>query len=240
MILQQYYEQKKAQIDSIVNADRPRRDQIQIGLYNDRVFRDDDDERNPIIMFKYNNVIWNTSSEKEYKADVDFCIYVILNNRFRDDYIESFEIAKRIDEAILLHPDRSEIIQNNEDIQNGVTELELITNSALKVKEGQYTVEEDHWDKNDFYIWEISYKTTLIEKEYKKRYTMISNNAFRKRQLDGAEKEALVRKNLLALGYDLDDYKEVEYNGKKLLVFKKVKEELSINNTKEVVFNDPK
>ncbi len=236
MILQQYYEQKKEKIDSIVNANGNR---VRIGLYSDRIF-DEEDEDEPVIMFKYSDVVWNTSSEKEYKADVCFSVYIVLNDKFEKDYIESFELARQVDQAILLHPNRSEIRSNQEAISNGDTEIELIKNSALKVMEGQYTVEEDNWKKNNFYIWEIKYKTTLIEKEYKKRYTMISNNAFKKRQLDGGEKEALVRKNLLALGYDLDDYKEVEYNGKKLLVFKKVKEELSINNTKEVVLNDPK
>jgi hypothetical protein len=40
-------------------------------------------------MFKYNNVVWNTSSEQEYKADVDFSVYVVLNTAFNGDYLES-------------------------------------------------------------------------------------------------------------------------------------------------------
>lgn len=232
MILQQYYEQKKAKIDSIVNADRPGNRQIRIGLYNDRVFRDSEDSRDPVIMFKYGDVVWNTSSEKEYKADIDFCIYVVLQGRFANDYIESFEIARQIDRAILLHPDRAEIRQNKEDISSGATDIELITNSAQKVREGQYTVEEDHWDKNDFYIWKISYKTTLIEKEYKKKYTMITNRFFTKRKLENNEQQ--VRRDLSDLGYDLNDYYEVTYNGQDLLVFKKVREQLEINDLKNI------
>ncbi|AXT59712.1 hypothetical protein D1816_04855 [Aquimarina sp. AD10] len=228
MILQQYYEQKKEKIDSIVNAESNR---VRIGLYSDRVF-DEEDEDEPVIMFKYNDVVWNTSSEKEYKADVDFSVYIVLNDKFERDYIESFEIARQVDEAILLHPNRSEIIINNEAIADGETEIELIKNSALKVKECQYTVEEDHWKKNNFYIWKITYKTTLIEKEYKKRYTMISNGAFNRRELE--QKEEQVRVNLRKLGYDLDDYNNVEYNGKQLLVLKNVKEKLTINKDKKV------
>lgn len=238
MVLQQFYEQKKVKIDEIVNSERPNRDQITIGLYNDRVFKGaDQDKDNPIIMFKYNDVIWNTSSEKEYKADVDFSIYIVLQGRFSDDYIESFEVARQIDQAILLSPTKEDIHNNREDIQNGVTDIELITNSAFKIQEGQYTVEEDHWEKNDFYIWRINYKTTLIEREYKKRYTMISNQFFEESDIDNGQKEEELRVNLRKLGYDLDDYYQVQYNGKDLLVYKNVEEELSINDLKEIALN---
>ncbi|GAA4271636.1 hypothetical protein U6A24_13705 [Aquimarina gracilis] len=239
MILQQYYEQKKDKILSIVNADRPKRnDKIQVGLYSDSIFRGGDEERNPVIMFKYNEVVWNTSSEQEYKADVEFSIYIVLNNKFERDYIESFELAQQVDQAILLHPNKSEIRQNKEDIASGVTEIELITNSGFKIREGQYTVEEDHWEKNNFYIWEISYKTTLVEKEYKKKYTMLTNKFFTRGDLRRREEE--VRKNLRKLGYDLDDYNQVTYNGKDLLVFKNVKEQLEINKQKNVDLTESK
>jgi len=144
MVLQQFYEQKKVKINSIINSSE---NQVRIGLYSDRIFDEEDDD-NPVVMFKFNEVIWNTSSEQEYKADVDFSVYIVLNNSFENDYIQSFELAKQVDEAILLHPNTSEIRQNKEDIQNGTTTLELITNSAFKVREGLYTVEEDHWKKN--------------------------------------------------------------------------------------------
>lgn len=238
MVLQQFYEQKKAKIDSIVNQNRPERDRIKIGLYNDQVFSGADEERNnPIIMFKYKDIIWNTSSEKEYKADVDFCIYIVMQGKFSDDYIESFEVARQIDQAILLHPTQEDIRNNNNDIQNGVTDIELITNAAFKIREGQYTVEEDHWDKNNFYIWEISYKTTLIEKTYKKRYTMISNQFFNESDIDGGIAEEELRTNLRKLGYDLDDYHQVQYNGKDLLVYKNIDEQLSINDLNEIALN---
>ncbi len=225
MVLQQFYEQKKKKIQEIINPGQTQNDTVR--LFNDNVF-EDTGVTYPLILFKYNNIVWNTSSEKEYKADVDFSVFVILAPSYANDYLESFELARKIDQAILLHPNKSERTKNEQDILNGVTTIPLITNSALKVREGQYTVEDDHWAKNNYYIWEINYSTTLIEKEYKKRYTMISNEFFVQNDID--EDKELVRKNLKEIGYDLDDYNEVEYNGKKLLVYKNVEEHLIVNN----------
>lgn len=237
MVLLQFYEQKKAKINEIINTNRPAQDPVEIGLYNDRIFKRTGNSIVPVIMFKYNDVIWNTSSEKEYKADVDFCIYVVLNGDFENDYIESFEIAQLIDKAILLSPTKEDLRNNKDDLENGITDIPLITNSTFKVKERQYTVEEDHWEKNDFYIWEIHYKTTLVEQEYKKKYTMISNQFFVESDIDGEDKEEELRISLRKLGYDLDDYHQVQYNGKDLLVYKNVDEQLSINDLSEIALN---
>ncbi len=233
MILKQYYEQKKQKIHEIINPGQVINNSVR--LFNDNVFADSDIEF-PLIMFKYNHIKWNTSSEKEYKADVDFSIFIVLKPSFENDYLESFDLASKVDQAILLHPNKAEIRKNKEDISNGITEIELISNSSLKVSEGQYTVEDDYWEKNSYYIWEINYSTTLIEKEYKKRYTMISNNFFNETDINDKEEE--VRGNLRKIGFDLDDYNQVEYNGKKLLVIKNVDEKLTINDIKEVNLNE--
>lgn len=235
MVLQQYYEQKKQKIHEIINPSQSVNNTVR--LFNDSVFTNDS-LTFPLVLFKYNNVKWNTSSEKEYKADVDFSVFIILEASFQDDYLECFDLAQKIDKAILLHPDRSELRQNQQDIADGVTNVELITNSSLKVREGQYVVEDEYWEKNNFYIWEINYSTTLIEKEYKKRYTMISNEFFDQTDIDGGEREAALRRDLRTLGFDLDDYHQVQYNGKDLLVYKNIDEQLILNATEVELTNN--
>ncbi len=232
MILKEFYTQKKGVITALVNEKRKPEEQISIGLFNDLVFKSKSKVKFPLIMFKYNHVKWNTSSENEYKADVDFSVFVVLNTDFENDYLESFDLAKQIDKAILLHPTKTELIENNEALEKGETSAQLITNSAFKIKECQATVEDDNWEKNEFFIWEINYKTTLIEKEYKKRYTMVTNGSFSKANLKNEKRKEKVKESLRELGYDLNDYYEKEKDGKKLLIFKEVKETLNVNNKK--------
>lgn len=228
MVLKQFYEQKKQTISNIINQNAL---QARIGLYNERIFNVEPTTE-PVIMFKYNDVVWNTSSEQEYKADVNFSLFIVLNNTFEAGYIESFDLARLIDEAILLRPNTLDIRENKIALDNGTAQVPLITNSAFKIREGLHTVKEDHWEKNNFYIWEINYKTTLIEQEYRKRYTMLSNQFFTESDIDGGAKEDALRTNLRALGYDLSHYHQVEYNGKNLLVYKDIDEQLTINDLK--------
>lgn len=229
MVLQQYYTQIKEKIESIIKDDPLINNTVR--LFNDNVFKEGNSIKFPLIMFRYNDVFWNTSSEKEYKADVNFSVFIVLESLLNDDYIKSFELARKVDEAILLHPTKREILQNNGDVLAGITDVKLITNSAFKIREGQSIVEEDYWNKNNFYIWEINYKTTLIEKEYKKRYTMISNNFFVEQDITNNEEQ--LRIDLKRIGFDLDDYYLVEQNGKKLLVFKNVEEQILTSLTKK-------
>ncbi|MBP2833515.1 hypothetical protein J8281_15070 [Aquimarina sp. U1-2] len=235
MILQRYYEQKKQKIHEMVYPNRQINTTVR--LFNDEVFKNDSLEF-PLILFKYNTVEWSTSSEKEYKADVDFSIFIVMQPSFENDYIESFELAYKVDQAILLHPNRSEIEKNKEDLRTGVTDTELVTNSSLKVRERQYTLENEYWEKSNFYIWEINYNTTLIEKAYKKRYTMITNTFFESSDIDNGEKETLLRQDLKKLGYDLDDYYQMQYNGKDLLIYKDINEQLTFNDIKEIQLNN--
>ncbi len=236
MILKEFYTQKKGVITTLVNEKRNAGEQISIGLFNDLVFKAKAKVTFPLLMFKYNHVDWTTSSENEYKADVDFSVFVVLNTDFENDYLESFDLAKQIDRAILLHPTDLELTKNRKALEKQETTSQLITNSAFKVKECQFTVEDDNWEKNEFFIWEINYKTTLIEKEYKKRYTMVTNGAFSKANLRNEKRKEKVKESLRVLGYDLNDYYEVEENGKKLLVFKKINEKINVNK-KEVNLN---
>lgn len=113
-------------------------------------------------MFKYDNISWETSSEKNYKADVSFCIYVVMpiGTILSSNYEEVFDIAQRIDKSILLANSSNALID---------------TNSTFKVKEKQYNNEYDYWNKNDYFIWEITYKTTLIENTLKKKYILFNN-----------------------------------------------------------------
>ncbi len=223
MILKEYYEQKKQAILKKVGEEGR---SINVELFNDSVFTNTD-YNFPLILFKYKNIVWNTSSEQEYKADVEFSICVVLSPT-RADYLEVFDIANQVDQAILLNPTRGDIIQNKDDISLDDTILPLITNSTFKTSEGQYVVEDDFWEKNNFFIWEINYKTTLIETAYKKRYALVSNGFFEKKDLRPKNIEEL-RNKLSAIGFDLNDYHLVERDGKKLLEIKKIKEQLVIN-----------
>jgi hypothetical protein len=90
-------------------------------------------------------------------------------------YEDVFEIAHRIDKAILT---------------TSSSNANLDTNSTFKVKEKQWNNEEVYWAKNDYFIWEMTYKTTLVENILKKKYILFNNG--------------LSNEELEALGYDLN------------------------------------
>lgn len=226
MILKNYYEQKK---QSIIRAVRDLNNSINVELFSDSIFTNSN-YNFPIVLFKYKNIEWNTSSEQEYKADVEFCVCIVLEPSMAD-YIGVFDIANKVDEAILLRPTKADINENNIAIASDDTIIPLITNSVFKTSERQYTVEDDFWEKNNYFIWEINYKTTLVEKSYKKRYTMISNGFFNNDDLNNNIEG--VRSNLRRIGLDLDDYHLVERNGKQQLIIKEVEERLTFNGGSE-------
>lgn len=154
MILKEFYNEKKSAIEKeFSNA-------LIIQLYSDAVFKNT--ILKPIVMFKYDTILWETSSEKNYKADVSFCLYVVIpiSTVSSACYEEVFEIAQRLDKAILSSTTNNSFID---------------TNSTFKTKERQYINEEVYWDKNDYFIWEITYKTTLIENILKKKYILFNN-----------------------------------------------------------------
>ena len=143
MILKDFYTEKKNVIETEFSTNAPT-----VQLYSDSVFKTAIEK--PLVMFKYDTISWETSSEKNYKADVSFCLYIVLpiGTISSTSYEEVFEIAYRLDKAIL---------------SNTSSNTFLDSNSTFKVKEKQYTNEEVYWNKNDYFIWEITYKTTLIE-----------------------------------------------------------------------------
>lgn len=170
MILKDFYTEKKNAIETEFSTNAPA-----IQLYSDAVFKTTIDK--PLVMFKYDTISWETSSEKNYKADVSFCLYIVLpiDNSSLNRYEQAFEMAYRLDKAIL-----SDSSNNNF----------LDTNSTFKIKEKQYTNEEVYWNKNDYFIWEITYKTTLVENILKKKYILFNNG--------------LSNEELEKLGYDLN------------------------------------
>ncbi|HEY1194307.1 hypothetical protein [Flavobacterium sp.] len=155
MILKEFYNEKKNAIETEFNSDA-----LTVHLYSDAVFKTPVEK--PTIMFKYDNIFWETSSEKNYKADVSFCLYVVMpiGTVSSANYEEVFEIAQRIDKSILLVNNSNALID---------------TNSTFKVKEKQCNNEYDYWNKNDYFIWEITYKTTLVENTLKKKYILFNN-----------------------------------------------------------------
>jgi hypothetical protein len=170
MILKEFYNEKKSAIETEFSSNAPI-----VHLYSDAVFKTA--VTSPIVMFKYDTIAWETSSEKNYKADVSFCIYVVLpvGTLSSTSYEDVFEIAHRIDKAILT---------------TSSSNAYLDTNSTFKVKEKQWNNEEVYWAKNDYFIWEMTYKTTLVENILKKKYILFNNG--------------LSNEELEALGYDLN------------------------------------
>ena len=179
MILKDFYTEKKNAIENEFTSNAPT-----VHLYSDAVFKTAITA--PIVMFKYDTISWETSSEKNYKADVSFCLYVVLpiGTISSTSYEDAFEIAQRLDKAVLSASASNAFID---------------TNSTFKAKEKQYTNEADYWNKNDYFIWEITYKTTLIENTLKKKYILFNN---------GLSNEALEE-----LGYNLtSDIIEINTN----------------------------
>ncbi|MBE8725808.1 hypothetical protein [Flavobacterium hungaricum] len=152
MILKEFYTEKKNAIETALSSST-----TTVNLYSDAVFKTPITE--PIVLFKYDTVNWETSSEKNYKADVAFCLYIVMPIAAAAAYEDVFEIAHRIDKAVL-SPSVNALID---------------TNSTFKVKEKQYCNEQDYWSKNDYFIWEVTYKTTLIENTLKKKYILFNN-----------------------------------------------------------------
>jgi hypothetical protein len=169
MILKDFYTEKKNAIETEFTSNAPT-----VQLYSDAIFKASIET--PVVMFKYDTVDWETSSEKNYKADVSFCLYIILpvETISSTSYANAFDIAQRIDQAILS--------KNN-------SNTAIDTNSTFKIREKQCTNEHTYWNKNDFFIWEITYKTTLIENILKKKYILFNNG--------------LSNEELEAFGYDL-------------------------------------
>ena len=163
MILKDFYLDKKACIETEASFSGSIPD---ITLYNDSVFRKP--ITTPTVLFKYDNVDWENSSEQTYKAEVTFCIYMVLplQGELADaqNYETVFDMAQNIDKAIL---------------SESTTATPLIdSSSTFKIKEKQYcNLDQDHWEKTDYFIWEISYKTTLVEAALKNKYKFVYNGA---------------------------------------------------------------
>jgi hypothetical protein len=169
MILKDFYKEKKSAIETQFISDAP-----VVHLYSDAIFKTTIEK--PLVLFKYNNVTWETSSEKNYKADVSFSLYVVMPVGIisSTSYEAAFEIAERIDKAILTASTSASFID---------------TNSTFKINEKQCNNDQVYWNKNDHFIWQITYKTTLVENILKKKYILFNN---------GLSNEALED-----LGYDL-------------------------------------
>ncbi len=163
MILKDFYLDKKARIETEASFSGSIPN---ITLYNDSIFRTP--ITTPIVLFKYDNVDWKTSSEQTYKAEVAFCIYIVLplQSELADvqNYESVFDIAQSIDKAILLDDTTGTFL--------------IDSNSTFKTKERQYcNLDQDNWENTDYFIWEISYKTTLIDVALKSRSGFIYNGA---------------------------------------------------------------
>jgi hypothetical protein len=155
MILKEFYAQKKSAIETEFTSNAPT-----VHFYSDTVFKTTIET--PKVMFKYDTIVWETSSEKTYKADVSFSLYIVLpvGTVSSTSYEDVFEIAYRLDKVVLSNVSSNAFIDSN---------------STFKVQEKQCTNENNYWTKNDYFIWKITYKTTLIENILKKKYILFNN-----------------------------------------------------------------
>lgn len=150
MILQQFYLDKKERIESEMSFNGFIPD---ITLYNDQVFRSP--IATPTILFKYDNVDW----ESKYNANVTFCLYIMmpLNGKSTDaqNYESVFDLSHNIDKAVL---EEKETMRSA-----GMMLQECLTS---KIREKQYCDYHQYELANaDCFIWEISYRTSLIISE---------------------------------------------------------------------------
>ncbi|MEM6829931.1 MAG: hypothetical protein AAF551_05405 [Bacteroidota bacterium] len=193
MVLLNYYIQIKNQLEKVlVDRGKP---SVSVSFYSDTVFTAPEAVRFPLLLFKYDRVDWQTSAEREYKASVSFCVYVVMEPEAQHDYTEALQIASMVDRAILLTP--SSLSNENEVVTAG---------SIHKCCEKQCTVDEYPWEKNQYFIWEITYETTLIERALKKNYTLLTNGVFTKQELDDPDRRLAIENQLAQKGIVLEDY----------------------------------
>lgn len=172
MILKDFYTEKKNALETEFSTQPAIT--ASIHLFSETVFKNT--ISTPVVMLKYDSIAWESSSEKTYKADTTFSVYLVLPKSSplsETSYLNAFEIARRIDKAIFSK-------SNNPAID---------TNSTFKVQEKQWTNDNDNWEKNDYFIWQLTYKTTLIENTLKKKYRLIYNGS--------------TESEITALGYNL-------------------------------------
>lgn len=216
MIVLDFYNQVKEQLYKTLYPKGIK--DIRVLLYSDTVFSPSKTNKFPLFLFKYNDITWQTSSEREYKATVSFSVYIVLAPDKKQDYTKALLLANKVDQAILLYPTSKDIHDNRQAILKGDTNQELIANSVQKLKEKQCTVEEYSWEKNDYFIWEIQYATTLVEKTYKKKYTLLTNGAFKTEDLKDADKKEEIRNQLATMGIDLKTYLSLSKDQKAKLI----------------------
>jgi len=158
MILKEFYERKKTDIQAELEANSHL-----FTLCNDNIFTKG--YTIPVIMFKYDTIDWETSSEKTYKGDVTFCISIVMPLEEEainfDNYETAFDLAYKIDKAVLKKSEDNKSINSY---------------SIFKAEERQYNYDLDNWDKAKYFIWEITYKTTLVEGGLRKKYQILYNN----------------------------------------------------------------
>lgn len=235
MILLNYYKQVKENITKELFKAGIKN--VKIHLYNDSVFVNSVENTAPVILFKYKDVAWQTSSQREYRATVIFNIYVVLNTNKEQDYTQALTLSDIVNETVLLHPTQEEIQLNIQELEEGKQVRQLIPNVVQKVKENQQTVEGDFWEKNNFFIWEIQFETSLIESVYKKRYTLITNNVFSIEDLSDPVYKEEIKNKLASEGIDLDFYLSLSEDDKVKLVSDQVTHEVKSLKNKIVKLN---
>ncbi|MFK7000193.1 hypothetical protein [Flavobacterium oreochromis] len=159
MILKHFYKEKLSILKNELNS--LTKESPTIHLYTEDIFNND--ITTPIFMFKYDTIKWESSSEKTYKADVLFSISIVLpkTQNLLENYELAFDYAQKIDTAILTKNHNNKFIDNH---------------STFKIEEKQHiNANQSHWTKDNFFIWEITYKTTLVENTLKRKYILINN-----------------------------------------------------------------
>jgi len=178
MILKDFYTEKKARLINEANVHNI----TKVSLYNDNVFSASIAE--PLLMFKYDNIKWQSTSEKIHNGEVTFCIYIVLPSTGQD-YESVFDVAHSVDKAILFNTNTAGDLIDEKNI--------------FKAGEKQYSNELDNWDKTKYFIWEMTYKTFLVDTSIKKKYNLIYNGHS--------------QSDLIDMGYDLTSGTDGNYIG---------------------------
>ena len=231
MVLLDFYEQVKDQVKKTFKDSDQKYPKM--FLYTDRVFNAPEEVSFPLIMFKYKDVNWQTSSERIYKASVLFSMYIVEEPNVNHRYQNTLKKAGLVDQAILTHPTADELAQNKEEITNDTVVRELIPNSTQKISEKQCTVDEYPWEKNNYFIWEICYKTTLVDNSQRKKYTLLTNNAFSVLDLQEAQSQQQISDELASDGIDLGDYLPVGDSSKSQVIDQSINYNIDVKPGKD-------
>ena len=167
------------------------------------------------MLFQYKDIEWETLANNSLTGEISFSIYMAIPPQIDRTPEELFSLVEHIDTSL---------IRNQQQRQKDSVNSLLI--DVRKVSEKQRTSDDFHWGKDHFFIWEMQYETMLTKNTFQKTYTVLTNGAFKLKDLEDPKKKEEVEALLALKGISLEDYLLDE--GKKGDL---VEQKVSLNNT---------